>query len=324
MEGPKPWLPQKTRTPPGLMRIKPRIPPRPRRFRRAWEQLTPWARAFPQGVPFQARRSHQPDDLTQVKAGNWQSQPPFTSEFERWRRRHLLRSWDERMASITPFSRGEWLTSPGASSSTCGPSWITCLLRAGLTISLGLAALLFPFSALVAFTFVFATFAFVEGLFSVLAGISAVWRGRGRAGLPIFRGIIGMVLGAAFLAMPLLATFSSSLVALTMLAAWVTITGVAEVRSAIRHRKEMKSEWVLIIAGSLSVLLGIAIPVALMLSRKASFRSPGLSASTRCSPASRFFGERSASGAFSGGRSNEMGLARGLHGDPRVAPIRPR
>lgn len=167
------------------------------------------------------------------------------------------------MATTTPFPASDWLESTRSSKILEPPSWKLCLLRALLTIALACVALAFPFSALFAFTLVFAAFAFVDGLFSLATCVRRVWLKQSGWAAKLFRGLIGIGLGGAFLAMPMLVTFSSSLATLALLAAWATMTGIAEVSAATRYRKEMKGEWLLILSGVLSLLLGIAIPVVL-------------------------------------------------------------
>lgn len=164
-------------------------------------------------------------------------------------------------------ARRGWGAVP-ADEETGGPSgsiWQQCLLRALLMIAIGIAALLFPWSALFAFTIVFAAFAFGDGLLSLLAGAKRAWRSEGDWGLTMLRGFVGLILGTAFLALPVLATISYSFVTLGILGAWAAATGVAEIRTALRHRKQMRREWLFILSGALSVALGLAIPIILLL-----------------------------------------------------------
>jgi uncharacterized membrane protein HdeD (DUF308 family) len=157
------------------------------------------------------------------------------------------------------------LTRERSGSEAGWPIWQTCLLRALLTIAIGVIALLFPLSALVAFTFVFALYAVADGLFCLTSGGRRAWAREPGSGFLLFRGFIGILLGAAFLAAPLLVTYSYSVVALTLLGVWITVTGIVEIRHAFRNRRQLRGEWLLFVSGLLSVALGIAIPLILAL-----------------------------------------------------------
>jgi uncharacterized membrane protein HdeD (DUF308 family) len=151
--------------------------------------------------------------------------------------------------------------------------WKWLALRGSLALLLGLAAFLFPATALFAFTTAFAAFAFVDGLLSIGSGVGGA---RGRRPLCwawILRGLVGIAVGAIFVLMPFVATISYALVILAVTAAWAIFTGVFEMSAAIRLRKEIRGEWLLFVSGLLSVALGIAIPVLLTFSPGATLLS---------------------------------------------------
>ena len=69
-------------------------------------------------------------------------------------------------------------------------NWGWFMLRGVLALLLGIAAVIFPLSALFAFTMVFAAFAFVDGIASLISGIRGA-RVRGhRWGALVARGVV--------------------------------------------------------------------------------------------------------------------------------------
>jgi uncharacterized membrane protein HdeD (DUF308 family) len=146
-------------------------------------------------------------------------------------------------------------------------NWGWFVVRGVLALTLGVVAFLFPVSALFAFTMVFAAYAGADGLLSTIAGVRGATRKEERWWMLILRGIIGLAVAVAvlFLAVPFVSTASYALATLSVLSAWAILTGVLEIAAAIRLRKEMEGEWLLALSGVLSLLLGLAVPVALYL-----------------------------------------------------------
>ena len=138
-------------------------------------------------------------------------------------------------------------------------NWSWFMLRGVLALLLGIAAILFPLSAVFAFTMIFAAYCFVDGIASLVAGVRGAREPRHRWGALVFSGLVGILIGILFLAMPLIATVAYAFVTLVMLAAWSIITGALEIIAAVRLRKEMEGEWLLGISGAISVLLGIGV-----------------------------------------------------------------
>jgi uncharacterized membrane protein HdeD (DUF308 family) len=152
-------------------------------------------------------------------------------------------------------------------------NWGWFLFRGLLAVALGIVALLFPISAVFAFTLLFAAFAFVDGIASIISGITGARRKEERWWAFILRGIVGVAVGLIFVVMPVLATLTYAIVNLAIVAAWSIITGLLEVIAAIKLRKVITGEWLLMLAGIFSLLLGVAIvwvvlndPVATFLS----------------------------------------------------------
>ena len=68
-------------------------------------------------------------------------------------------------------------------------------------------------------------------------------------------GLAGIIAGALTFLMPGL----TALVLLTFIAVWAIVLGVMEIIGAIKLRKEIQGEWLLILNGAISVLFGIVL-----------------------------------------------------------------
>jgi uncharacterized membrane protein HdeD (DUF308 family) len=135
------------------------------------------------------------------------------------------------------------------------------MLRGVLALLLGLGAIVFPLSAVFAFTMVFAAYCFVDGIASLVAGIRGGQDPGHRWGALVLSGIVGILIGILFLLMPLISTIAYAFIVLVMLAGWAIITGLLEIGVAIRLRREIEGEWLLGLSGAISVLLGIGVIV---------------------------------------------------------------
>ena len=131
-------------------------------------------------------------------------------------------------------------------------NWWHFAVRGVLAIVFGVLALIWPDSTKLALVLLFGAFAFVDGIFAVTTGIAA----RGyfeRWWAILLEGIAGIVIGVLTFFWPNI----TALVLLYFIAAWAVTTGIFEIVAAIEFRKVISGEWVMILAGLLSVLLGI-------------------------------------------------------------------
>ena len=140
-------------------------------------------------------------------------------------------------------------------------NWRWFMVRGVLALLLGIGAIVFPLSAVFAFTMVFAAYCFIDGIASLVAGVRGARQPGHRWGALVFSGIVGILIGILFLLAPLVATVTYSIVVLVLLATWAIVTGVLEIVAAVRLRKEIEGEWLLGASGAISVLLGLGIVV---------------------------------------------------------------
>jgi len=125
--------------------------------------------------------------------------------------------------------------------------WWVLLLRGIIGILFGIVALTLPGLTL-------ATLVILYGIFALVDGIVTLWIGGGSKewGL-MFAGILGVLAGLCALVYPGI----TLLVLYYIIAIWAIIRGVFEIAAAIRLRHETRHEWLLIISGVFSILLGV-------------------------------------------------------------------
>jgi len=129
-------------------------------------------------------------------------------------------------------------------------------LRGAIAILFGLAALLRPEIALQALILLFGAYALVDGVFAIV-GVFGGTRGGTPRWLLLIEGVAGILAGLIAFALPGL----TAVLLLYLIAAWAVVTGIAEIATAIRLRREIRGEWALIVGGALSVLFGVILAV---------------------------------------------------------------
>lgn len=136
--------------------------------------------------------------------------------------------------------------------STIAQNWWLLAIRGVAAILFGIGAFVWPGLTLAALVLLFGAYALVDGIFSVIAGITA--RGeQNRWWMMILRGVAGILLGVLTFIWPDV----TALVLLYFIASWSIVTGAFEIAAAIRLRKEIEGEWLLALAGLASVIFGI-------------------------------------------------------------------
>ena len=137
-----------------------------------------------------------------------------------------------------------------------GRNWGWVVLRGVAGVLFGVLAFVWPGLTLAALVIVWGAYALADG---VLALISA-WRVRDQ-GKPFWAmaivGLLGIAAGVVTFIWPGITAF----VLLLFIAAWAVVMGVFQIIAAIRLRKEIEGEWLLIASGVLSLLFGLVLIV---------------------------------------------------------------
>jgi len=135
-------------------------------------------------------------------------------------------------------------------------NWWLLLLRGVAAIIFGLLTFVWPGLTLLTLILFYGAFALIDGVLAIIAAITG--------GAPAPRwwlaivGLLGIGAGLLTFLMPGL----TALVLLYFIAGWAIATGLFQIVGAIKLRKEIDNEWLLILGGIISMLFGIAMMLA--------------------------------------------------------------
>jgi uncharacterized membrane protein HdeD (DUF308 family) len=129
-------------------------------------------------------------------------------------------------------------------------SWWALALWGLCAVIFGVLALAWPGLTLLTLAVMFAAYAVVSGAAAVVSALA----NRGEKGwwLWLLAGLVAVTAGVLAIAYPGL----TALLLVLLMGANAVITGVLEVSMAVRLRKEIRGEWLLGLAGAVSILFG--------------------------------------------------------------------
>ncbi len=130
--------------------------------------------------------------------------------------------------------------------------WWLLLLRGILAILFGIIALVAPGIALLAFIYVFAVYALLDGITALVVSFRERSFFRGWWVL-LIEGIAGIIFGILAFVWP----GETALVLLYLVAFWALVTGVMEIGSAFIVPGSAGQRWGLGLAGLLSIIFGV-------------------------------------------------------------------
>lgn len=131
-------------------------------------------------------------------------------------------------------------------------NWWALLIRGIAAVIFGILAFLWPGLTVVVLVILFGAYAFVDGVFAIVAAVRAA-QAHERWWPLVLEGIVGLAIAA-------ITFYDLRLTALALyftIAAWAFITGILEIAAAIQLRKAIANEWLLIVAGACSILFGV-------------------------------------------------------------------
>ncbi len=135
-------------------------------------------------------------------------------------------------------------------------NWWALLLRGALAIVFGVLAFVNPGITLAALVLLFGAYSLVDGIFAIVSGLRAARRHE-RWWPFALEGLLSILVGIVTFLMPAAAAFAL----LLLVSAWSIVTGVFRIAAAVRLRKEIQGEWLLILNGVLSVAFGLVIVI---------------------------------------------------------------
>jgi uncharacterized membrane protein HdeD (DUF308 family) len=136
-------------------------------------------------------------------------------------------------------------------------NWWVVALRGALALLFGILALVWPAITIGALVLLFGAYALVDGVFALGTALFGGARAEGRRPWLILEGVVGVAAGIVTFVWPGV----TALALLWVIAAWALVTGVLEIATAIRLRRELRGEWLLVLSGVLSVIFGIVLVV---------------------------------------------------------------
>jgi len=130
-------------------------------------------------------------------------------------------------------------------------NWWALALRGIAAIIFALIAFFWPGITALALTILFGAYALVDGVFALTAGLRAA-RHHGRSGPLLLEGVLDILIAVICFFWPV-----SALIALVyLIAIWAVISGVALIAAGMALIR-LSGEWLLVLGGVISILLGI-------------------------------------------------------------------
>jgi uncharacterized membrane protein HdeD (DUF308 family) len=131
-------------------------------------------------------------------------------------------------------------------------AWWLLLLRGLVTVAFGIICLVQPGISLASLVLVFGAYCLADGILGVWMAISGA-RDNEHRWLLLLWGLLGIGVGV----LTFMAPGITALALLFYIAIWAIATGVLELVAAIRLRKEIDNEWLLLLSGIASVAFGV-------------------------------------------------------------------
>jgi uncharacterized membrane protein HdeD (DUF308 family) len=128
------------------------------------------------------------------------------------------------------------------------------ILRGIIGIVVGVLAFAWPGVTIALLVAIFALYAFIDGITNLVLGLTRTPR-HSRSWFLVLEGIVGIAIGVMTFMWPGI----TALALVFFIAAWAVVTGVFEIAAAIRLRRVITGEWLLVLSGILSLVFGVLV-----------------------------------------------------------------
>lgn len=133
-------------------------------------------------------------------------------------------------------------------------NWWVLMIRGICAILFGVLAFIWPALTLYVLMILFGAYALVDGVTTLV--LSFAGRGEGQSwGSMLIVGLLGIAAGIITFLMPGL----TAVMLLFIIAGWSIVRGIFEIIAAIRLRKAIEHEWLLGVAGAISIVFGLVL-----------------------------------------------------------------
>ena len=131
-------------------------------------------------------------------------------------------------------------------------NWWILVIRGVAAIIFGILTFISPMTSLAVLVLFWGAYMLVDGVFAIIA----VFKGPHADGFPWWMFIMGIVAIIAGI-YTFMAPAITAIALLYVIAAVAIVRGVMEIAAAVRLRKEIDNEWLLILAGVASLVFGV-------------------------------------------------------------------
>jgi uncharacterized membrane protein HdeD (DUF308 family) len=135
-------------------------------------------------------------------------------------------------------------------------SWWSLVLRGLLAVILGVIAFAMPGITIGALVILFGAYALMDGIVAIIGAYRAS-KAHERWGILVVEGLAGIIAAAVTVMWPGI----TALTLVLLIGAWAFATGIFEIVAAVKLRKYISGEWILLLSGIVSVLFGLLVVV---------------------------------------------------------------
>jgi uncharacterized membrane protein HdeD (DUF308 family) len=128
------------------------------------------------------------------------------------------------------------------------------IIRGIVGVVFGFLSFLWPGLTIAILVTIFALYAVIDGITNLMLGLKRS-DGNGYQWSTTLGGLAGITVGVLAFVWPGI----TALALVWFIAAWALVTGVFEIATAIRLRRELKGEWILMLSGVMSIAFGVLI-----------------------------------------------------------------